>query len=98
MFMEENSRNRSKCVLYNDNEEVKQICRICSTLSLIPIEFIDEAWLTITENAPRNDKLWMFLVTLLNNGWIIKIFLFRYGMYMGNATEQIMLLKSGIVS
>ena len=30
-------------------------------LSLIPIEFIDEAWIIITENAPTNDKLWMFL-------------------------------------
>ena len=48
-------------VLYKDNKEIKQICRMCSALSLIPIEFIDEAWIIITENAPTNDKLWMFL-------------------------------------
>ena len=58
--MEKDSRCWSY-VQYKYNEEIRQICKMCSALSLIPIEFIDEALLLIMEDAPQEDKLSTFI-------------------------------------
>lgn len=45
---------------YRDNEEIRLNIRMCSALSLIPLQNIDEGWLIIMENSPNNEKLKIF--------------------------------------
>lgn len=51
---------------YTENKEVRDICRMCSALAYLPLEFINDAWLYIMSICPKNEKLQLFVDYFVN--------------------------------
>ena len=45
---------------YKENEEIRLHIRMCSALAHVPLELIDDAWLSIQESTPEDEKLRVF--------------------------------------
>lgn len=46
---------------YKENEEIRQICKMCSALAYMPLNTIEDGWILIMEGVPDNEKLNQFI-------------------------------------
>lgn len=64
---------------YKNNDEIRLHIRMCAALAYLPLEDLDDGWLTIQESSPNNEKLqefydyyveqWLQNSTITKNMW-----------------------------